>query len=82
MAADIANMYVRCSMKHWPEYSLQATERKQAEVEKQLAETRTKLTTARTELANFQKSNKLAKVEEEERVPRRVPPGWKRRSKT
>ena len=64
VAADMANAYVRLFDETLSGYSLQATERKRVEMEKQLVDTRTKLSTARGELANFQKGNKLANVDE------------------
>ncbi|MGB4066595.1 MAG: hypothetical protein WBK08_01060 [Nitrospira sp.] len=64
VAADIANAYVQLFDETLSGYSLQATERKQVELENQLVDTRAKLSNARTELASFQKSNKLTKVEE------------------
>lgn len=65
MGADIANTYVRLFNETLNGYSLKVTDENRTAMERQLIETRPKLTAARNALVAFQQKNKINTVDEE-----------------
>ncbi len=64
-AADIANAYVRLFNQTLSSYSLSITVENRKAMQRQLQETQQKLEVARSALADFQRENKLTKIDED-----------------